>query len=272
MPIIHAIILGIIQGLTEFLPISSSGHLTLVPQILGWEELDPSIEKTFDVALHAGTLIGAVVYLREDVKQILMSLLSSLKTKKLDKHGKFGILLLVTTIPGAILGALLEDWISESLSAPWLVASMLLIFGIVLYFCDKVVGAKESQEFNFRNAVLTGAAQAVALQPGVSRSGITMSALRLQGFSRDASARLSFLMLIPIVAGATLFTGGKTILGDGIPSDLVVPMIVGVFFSAITGWIAVFWMLKLIKTRSFTIFVVYRIVAALFVFAWIIAN
>lgn len=270
MPIIHAIILGFIQGLTEFLPISSSGHLTLVPEILGWNELDPSIEKTFEVALHVGTLIGATVYLRKDVAQILTSILSGLKTRKFDNYAKFGFLILLSSIPGAMLGALLEDWITTSLSGPLVVATALFVGAIILYICDRNKGTKPAESFNVSSAVYTGAAQALALQPGVSRSGITMSALRVQGFSRDAAARLSFLMLLPIVAGASLYTGTKTVLGDGIPNDLVVPMIAGVITSAITGWIAVFGLLKLVQTRSFTVFVVYRIVVAILIFAWVI--
>lgn len=270
MSIIHAIILGLLQGLTEFLPVSSSGHLTLVPQIFGWEELDPSIEKTFDVALHAGTLIGALIYLRKDVTQIIVSFFRGLRTRHLDKYAKLGVLLLVSSIPGALLGAALESWISKTLDKPALVASALLIGAIILYVCDKNKGTKTEDEFSFSTAVITGASQALALQPGVSRSGITMSALRMQGFSRATSARLSFLMLLPIVAGAALYTGTKTMLGDGIPSDLVTPMIVGVITSAITGWLAVFWLLKLVQTKTFTVFVIYRIVIAILIFAWII--
>lgn len=270
MPIIHAIILGFLQGLTEFLPISSSGHLTLVPQIFGWEELDQDIEKTFDVALHAGTLIGALIYLRSDVLQICSSVLKGIASRSFDKHAKLGMMLLVATIPGAILGAVLEEWITGNLSKPVLVASALLIGAIVLYICDRNKGTKDKDEFSLLPAVITGASQALALQPGVSRSGITMSALRIQGFSRETSARLSFLMLLPIVAGATLYTGVKTFLGEGVPDDLVLPMVVGVITSAITGWVAVFGLLKLVQTKTFTIFVIYRIAIALMVFAWII--
>ncbi|MFN8015956.1 MAG: undecaprenyl-diphosphate phosphatase [Acidimicrobiia bacterium] len=272
MSIIHAIILGFVQGLTEFLPISSSGHLVLVPQLFGWKELSPSVEKTFDVALHAGTLIGAVAYLHKDILKIISSCLSSIKTRKMNQYTKFGLLILVTSIPGALLGALFENMISEHLSQPALVASMLIVFGLVLFFADKLVGSRQKEELTIKDAIIAGASQALALQPGVSRSGITMTALRSQGFTREASARLSFLMLIPIVAGATLFTGAKTITGDGIPHDLVWPMIVGVCVSAITGWIAVYGLLKLLRTKSFTPFVIYRIAAGLGVFAWLILK
>lgn len=272
MPISHAIFLGFLQGLTEFLPISSSGHLTLAPQILGWKELDPSIEKTFEVALHAGTLIGALVYLREDVLRIITSLLSALKTKHLDSYAKLGLLLLVASIPGALLGAAFESIIAEQLGEPALVAGALIFFGLVLYVCDRFSPIRQEKVFSLKDAVFVGASQALALQPGVSRSGITMSALRVRGFSRESAARLSFLMLLPIVAGATLYTGTKTALGDGIPSDLVVPMIAGVITSAVTGWLAVFGLLKFVKSHSFTLFVVYRVVVGVGIFAWIIAS
>lgn len=270
MPIIHAIILGIVQGLTEFLPISSSGHLVMVPQLLGWKELDPSIEKTFDVALHSGTLIGAIAYLHKDVRRIIVSIFKWLRTREMDKYAHLGLLLLVTCIPGAILGALFEDFISENLGKPAFVATNLIVFGIILWFADKLKGHRKDTNFEIKDAVVAGASQAFALAPGVSRSGITMTALRARGFSREASARLSFLMLIPIVAGATLFTSAKTMTGDGIPSNLVLPMIVGVLASAITGWFAVFILLKIVRTHSFTIFVVYRIAAGLGIFAWLI--
>ncbi len=269
MPIIHAIILGFIQGLTEFLPISSSGHLVIIPKLLGWEALDPSIEKTFDVSLHAGTLIGAVAYLHKDILRIISSLFNWIKTRQMDIYAKLGFLLLLTTIPGALLGATLENFISENLGTPFLVATMLIVFGIALYIADQFKGQKKDSDFKIVDAIIVGASQALALQPGVSRSGITMTALRSRGFSREASARLSFLMLIPIVAGATLYTSVKTFTGDGIASEMVWPMIAGVTTSAITGFFAVYILLKIVKSKSFTPFVIYRIAAGLFIFAWI---
>ena len=272
MPILHAILLGIIQGLTEFLPISSSGHLTLIPQILGWNDLSDSASKTFDIALHFGTLLGAVAYLRKDVLEIIRGCLLSLKEKKLNKNSKFGLLILVTTIPGAAVGALFENVIAENLSEPALIASVLIIFGIILFFADKLKGHRNKDEFTIRDAVLVGAAQALALQPGVSRSGITMTALRAKNFSREASARLSFLMLIPIVAGATLFTGTKGIAKGTITSEMVPPMIAGVITSAVVGYFAVFYLLKLVRDKPFTGFVVYRIAAGIGVFIWLFVK
>jgi undecaprenyl-diphosphatase len=209
--ILHAIILGIVQGLTEFLPISSSGHLALIPEIFGWNDLSESQSKTFDIALHAGTLIGAIAYLRKDILEIIQGCLKALNHKKMNAKARLGLLIVVTTIPGVLIGVLFEDYIAKNLSKPYLIATMFILFGIILFVADKLKGHRKIDEFSIKDAVLVGAAQALALQPGVSRSGITMTTLRARNFSREASARLSFLMLIPIVAGATLFTGGKGI-------------------------------------------------------------
>jgi undecaprenyl-diphosphatase len=270
VPIFHAILLGFLQGLTEFLPISSSGHLTLVPEILGWEPLDPNVATTFDVALHAGTLIGALAYLKNDVIEIIKGLFTALRARTWNPYAKLGVLLMVTTVPGALIGATLEDFISENLGAPALVATVMIVFGIVLYAADKYCPVVNEKVLTLKDAIFVGAAQAIALQPGVSRSGITMTALRSRGFSRESSARLSFLMLLPIVAGATLFTSTKTAVGEGVPSDLIIPMIAGVITSAITGWFAVFALLKYVRTHTFTAFVIYRIGVGIAVFAWII--
>lgn len=273
MPILHAIILGLLQGLTEFLPISSSGHLTIAPEILGWNDgLSNSQYKTFEVALHAGTLIAAISYLRADILRIIKSLLVSIKTKELDFDGKLGFMLLVSAIPGAILGALFENIISEKLGNVGLVASLVIIFGIVLYVCDRINGNKPKEKFNFRDAFFAGTAQAVALAPGVSRSGATMSFFSARGYSRADSARLSFLMLVPIVAGATCFSAFKTVKDGGIPSDLVLPMLVGFVVSAIVGWLAVYGLLKMLQTRSFNIFVVYRLIAGTGALVWYFAK
>lgn len=268
MPILHAIILGIIQGITEFLPISSSGHLTIIPQILGWNDLSDAAGKTFDIALHVGTLIGAVAYLRNDILEIIKGCLKALKEKTMNHQAEFGLLILITTIPGALLGALFESKISSNLSNPILIASMLIVFGLVLYFVDKRKGQRDSDKFSIKDAIVVGAAQALALQPGVSRSGITMTALRAKNFTREASARLSFLMLIPIVAGAALYSGTKGIAKGTITSDMISPMIAGVITSAFVGYLSVFYLLKLIKNMPFTSFVIYRVLAGIGIFIW----
>jgi undecaprenyl-diphosphatase len=215
-----------------------------------------------------GTLIGAIAYLRKDVKRIIVSLCKSLKTRKLDWDSKFGLLLLVSAIPGAILGALFDDTISNHLSGTVLVALMLIVFGVVLYGADRIHGHRTSDGFTMRDAIFAGCAQAAALVPGVSRSGATMSLLRARQFTREESARLSFLMLLPIVGGAAVFTSAKTLTGDGFPHNIIMPMVAGVIASAIVGFFAVFGLLKLLQTKSFTPFVIYRILAGVGVLIW----
>ncbi len=265
MSIIQAIILGILQGITEFLPISSSGHLSLMHYFFPGSELDPYTEKTFDVALHFGSLLGALYYLRKEVTEIVISFLKFLKTKKLDSHAKFGLLLLVASVPGALVGALFQSVIVETLSNPYLIASALIVFGIILYLCDKYSKSIPERVFNLKDAIIVGSAQALALQPGVSRSGITMSILRVRGFDRVSSARYSFLMLLPIVAGATIYSLLSAITGEGISSDLYLPMIVGTIAAAISGWLAVFGLLKIVKTQTFAMFTIYRVALGLIV-------
>lgn len=272
MTVIQAIILGIIQGLTEFLPISSSAHLVMIPKIFGFNELSHQMEQTFDVALHAGTLVGAVIYLRKDLKDIFRGIIKWSRTKESNPHARLGLLLFISTIPGALIGAIFSDFISETLTGPALIATMLIIFGVVLFLCDKYGPVIYEKVFSTKDSVYAGCAQAIALQPGVSRSGITISALRLRGYTRETSARLSFLMLVPIVAGATLYSFTKTILGEGIESSMYMPMLAGFLASAITGFIAVFFLIKYVQKHSYQVFMYYRIAFGLIIFAWIALN
>lgn len=263
MPIIHAIVLGIVQGLSEFLPISSSGHLILVPELFRWTELtdNASLNKTFDVALHLGTLIGAVAYLRRDVWRYTCAAWQSIRVRAIETtDARVAWLLLLATIPGALLGAIFESPIDKHLGDPVLIGVMLIVGAFVLWWADQAKGRRALESMTTRDAVIVGTAQAIALQPGISRSGITMSAARWMGFSRDEAARFSFLMLIPIVAGASLYKGVKLFAGGGIPAGFGAAFFWGTVSSAITGWIAVFFMLKFLKTHSFFPFVVYRVV------------
>lgn len=261
MPIVHAVVLGLVQGLAEFLPISSSGHLLLVPWLFGWNDLaDPGTKKAFDVALHLGTLIATIVYFRRDLVRYIAA-----GTKSLVRRGDYdrvdarvAWLLAVATLPAAAVGAAFENWIDEQLGTPTIIAVSLIGFGVLLAVADRVLGRRVVDEFSVRDAVVIGAAQALALNPGTSRSGITMTAGRWLGFSRDAAARLSFLLMVPITVGALIikFAG---LLSDGIPADLRIPMVVGIVTSGVSGWFAVWGLLRLVRTRTFTPFVLYRI-------------
>jgi undecaprenyl-diphosphatase len=273
MSVLHAIILGIVQGLSEFLPISSSGHLILVPELFGWTELtsNPSLNKTFDVALHMGTLVGAVIYFRRELRRYVAGAWHSLRTRSITTTDeRIGWLLLLSAIPGAIAGALLSSTIEDELGDPILIGVMMIVFGAVLYWADHLPQRRDFDGFHTRDAVLMGIAQAVALQPGVSRSGVTISEGRWLGFNRDAATRLSFLMSLPIIAGAGLYKGAEVISDGGIPSGFVQPFIWGTIASGISGWIAIAWLLRLLRTHSFTPFVIYRFVvgtAVIIIFA-----
>ena len=260
MPIYQAIILGIVQGLSEFLPISSSGHLLLVPWLAGWQELDPSIKKSFDVALHLGTLVAVVGYFRHDVATYVVEGTKLVFVRKVPPtaDGKLAWLFVLATLPAAAVGALFESQIDSRLGTPVIIGISLIVFGVVLAIADRKMGQREVSEFRAKDALIVGAAQALALNPGTSRSGITMTAARWIGFDREAAVRISFVMSIPVIFGAVVFKFAGMIV-DGIPDGLVVPLIVGIITSALAGWLAVWGTLRIVRTRSFMPFVIYRI-------------
>jgi undecaprenyl-diphosphatase len=262
VPILHAVVLGIVQGLTEFLPVSSSGHLLLVPWLFGWDDLESaSVKKAFDVALHIGTLVAVFAYFRHDVSRYVREGLRLLvrRERPIDEDGRIAWLLMLSVVPAAAVGALFEEFIDESLGSPTIIAVSLIGFGLLLGWADRSAGTRRMESYRVPDALIVGAAQALALNPGTSRSGITITAARRRGFSRDAAARLSFLMSLPVTGGAIVFkmTG---LVRDGVPDGLLAPMIVGIVTSAIAGWFAVWGTLRLVRTYSFTPFVVYRVV------------
>jgi undecaprenyl-diphosphatase len=266
VPILHAIVLGLVQGLSEFLPISSSGHLILVPWLLGWNDFAgyegaESIEKAFDVSLHIGTLIAVVVYFRRDLAVYIREgvLMVVRRDRPRTVEGRIAWLLLLATVPAAIVGAVFEQQIDEHLGEPWIIGVSMIVFGLLLWWADQQKGDRPLDDLSTADAVKVGAAQALALNPGTSRSGITITAARWVGFDRDSAARLSFLMSVPVIAGAVLFKAVK-LANDGIPDGLVWPMIVGIVTSAIAGWFAVWGTLKLLRTQTFLPFVIYRVV------------
>ena len=265
MPILHAIVLGIVQGLTEFLPISSSGHLLAVPWLFDWDDFGAdgeSLKKTFDVALHIGTLLGVLLYFRTDLWQLTRDGL----TRPRSRQGRFAWMLAASAVPAAITGAVLNDWIDENLGQIPLIATMLIVFGLVLLWADRAGGTRAIEEVRLRDVVFMGIGQAVALQPGVSRSGVTMTAGRFAGLSRDASVRVAFLMSVPITAGAVLFKGVDVMGEGGIPEGFAPAFAWGIAASAVTGFVAVWGILRLIRTSTFTPFVIYRVFAGLFLF------
>jgi undecaprenyl-diphosphatase len=274
VPIFHAIVLGLVQGLSEFLPISSSGHLLLVPWLFGWEDFTgpngDSVKKTFDVALHLGTFVAVlgyfwrdvIVYVREGTRLVFS------RQRPTTAEGRLAWFFVLATLPAAAVGALFEGVIDSALGTPLIIAISLIVFGVLLGWADRLTGSRDLEEFAAPDALKVGVAQALSLNPGTSRSGITITAARWLGFSRDAAARISFVMSLPVIAGAVLVKSAGLFTGE-IDSDLYIPMVVGIVTSGLAGWIAVWGTLRLIRTRSFMPFVVYRIGLGLFVLALI---
>ena len=265
MPILHAIILGLVQGFSEFLPISSSGHLALVPWLFGWNDFadvanGDSIEKAFDTALHLGTLVAVLFYLRTElIGYVREGIRIVVSPKRADKQmGKRAWLFVASAIPAGIAGAIGQQWITDKLGTPVLIAVSLVFFGLLLLWADRQQGTRDVDTFTRKDALLIGLAQMLALNPGTSRSGITITAARKFGFSRDAAARVSFLMSVPVIGGAVVFSLAK-LLRDGIPDGLIAPMIAGIIAAGISGWVAMWGMIRILRTRNFNMFVMYRV-------------
>lgn len=278
VPLLHAFVLGLVQGFSEFLPISSSGHLILVPWLFGWDDFaglenEEAMKKAFDVSLHIGTLVAVVAYFRNDLVVYVREGLRLIvrRERPVTRDGRIAWLLLLATLPAALVGAVLEDWIDTTLGKPAIIGVSLIVFGVLLWWADQRAGKRTMEGFSTRDALTIGAAQALALNPGTSRSGITITASRFAGFDRDAAARISFLMSLPVTAGAVVLKMARLI-SDGIPDGLLGPMIVGILTSAVSGWFAVWGTLKLIRTRSFTPFVVYRVALGVVVLGIIAAG
>jgi undecaprenyl-diphosphatase len=274
MPILHAVVLGLVQGLSEFLPISSSGHLLLVPWLFGWDDFDDaSVKKAFDVALHLGTFVAVVAYFRHDLVVYVREGLRLLwnRERPATTQGRIAWLLVLATVPAAAVGALFESWIEERLGTPTIIAISLIGFGLLLWWADRRTGRRVVEDFRTRDALVVGAAQALALNPGTSRSGITITAARQIGFDRDSAARLSFLMSLPVIAGAIVLKVGRLV-AEGMPEGLLAPMLVGIATSCASGWFAVWGTLRLVRTRSFTPFVVYRVALGVLVLVVVAAG
>jgi undecaprenyl-diphosphatase len=269
VPIIHALVLGIAQGLSEFLPISSSAHLELIPWLFGWDDFgdDAALENAFDVALHLGTTIGAAAYLWPDVKRYAAAGLKPLFTSTpLGRDGRIAWLLLLSALPAGLAALLFEDALLEIAETIWVIGVMLIVFGLVLWFCDRLPGTRPTKAFGWSDALAMGTGQAISLIPGASRSGTSISAGRLVRFDRPSAARLAFLMSLPIIAGAGLVRGIEVV-QDGLPGEMVGGFIVGAAASAVTGWLAVWATLTWVRTRSFTPFVIYRVALGVLVLA-----
>jgi len=272
IPIYQAIILGIVQGITEPLPISSTGHLRLFPRFFGWDDAGLA----FDIALHAGTLIAIVAYFWRDWTEIIRAASAKLRGQQIEDNPyiKPNLLwgLIIGCIPAGIIGLLLNDSIDSIEQNPALnnqvmivVASMLIIVGGVIFASDRY-GAKKRHigHMNIADWLVIGFAQAIALIPGVSRSGATMSAGLIRGLERDAAARFSFLLSAPIVFAATM-KHVVELMHEGMPQNQILPFIVGTVTSAVVGYAAIKFLLGYVRKHNFNIFVWYRLALGVFI-------
>ena len=273
MNTLQAIVLGLVQGATEFAPVSSSGHLILVPWILGWVLIgDADVRKAFDVALHVGTLVGALVYFRREVARYAAAWFRSIGRRRIeDADERIAWALALGTIPGAIVGATFEDVIQDRLGAPWLIAVMLVAFGVVLVVVDRRARSDRAYDsIRPLDGLLLGTAQALALQPGVSRSGVTITAARAMGLDRESAARISFLLSLPIIAGAGVYKGFD-LASTGV-QGYAAEFVAGLVASAISGFVVIWGLLRYLRRHDFTVFLWYRVALAAVVFVLIAAN
>lgn len=261
----QALTLGVVQGATELLPISSSGHLILVPWLADWTYLEQhdAYNQTFDVALHLGTLVAVLAYFWADALRLLAAWLGSVRRRRIETPDeRVAWFVFVATIPAALAGALGESLIAEHLGEPWQIAIFLSLFAGVLWWADRRPQQREMSELGLVAAAGMGLAQSLALMPGVSRSGITITAGRLLGLDRDSAARFSFLLLIPTVFGAVVYKGLKDVLFGDLPAGWEGPFAVGTIAAAGSGLLAVSALLGYVRRHDYSLFVLYRLVAA----------
>jgi undecaprenyl-diphosphatase len=261
----QALALGAVQGFTELLPISSSGHLILVPWLFDWTYLEQqdAFNQTFDVSLHLGTCIAVGAYFWPDVVELVRAWLGTLGRRRISTPSeRLAWAVVIATIPAAIVGFALESVIADHLGDPWQMAILLAAFGLLLGWADRRPGPDGLDRVTVRKGLWVGLAQCLALMPGVSRSGITITASRFLGLDRDASARFSFLLLLPITLGAVLFKGLTDVVLADLPSGTTGPFVVGVLASLGTGLIAILGLLDYVRRHTYDVFVVYRLVLA----------
>jgi undecaprenyl-diphosphatase len=280
LPIYQVVVLAIVQGLAEFIPVSSSGHLIIVRRLLGWNELSPAHELTFDVALHFGTLLSVLFYFRRTWVQIIRAALGgkvvrfseaggtdqNLTADEQQEERSLLWFLAIATIPGAIAGKLLEhsaeDYFREHI---FLIAGALIVVALLMWWGEKVGELRKPlTAISLADALIVGCAQAFALLPGVSRSGSTITAGLFRNVTREAAVRFSFLLSTPLIAGAALLKAHE-LRKEGLPAEMHMPFLVGVLVSAVVGYIAIAWLIRYLQSNSLKVFIVYRIVVGLIV-------
>lgn len=261
MDIWVALILALVQGLTEFLPISSSAHLILPHEVLGW----PNQGTAFDVMVHLGTLFAVLVYLRKDVFLISKDCLGVLGGKPNTDNSKLGWLVVLATIPAVIFGYAIDRYLD--LRSAWIIASTTIIFGLLLWYADRASNTdKKMNQLGWQQALIIGFAQVLALIPGTSRSGITMTAALLLGFKREVAAKFSFLLSIPIILAASSLKILDLVTGEATGYTDFSVLVIGVIASFVTALLCIVMFMKFIEQLGFLPFVIYRLLLGTFLF------
>jgi undecaprenyl-diphosphatase len=254
MTFFEIIILALIQGLTEFLPISSSAHLILPAEILGWRNQGLA----FDVAVHLGSLLAVMIYFRNDISKLTVGWLKHSMSKQQTTESKLAWMIIIGTIPGVIFGYLMKDWIALNARTALVIAITTIIFGLLLWYADvKAKQTKTIENIGFKEAIIIGLSQAVAIIPGTSRSGITMTAGLMLGLDRQSTARFSFLLSIPIILGAGLFSALELL--ESVAEVNWNELLYGIIFSFIAAYLCIFLFLSWISKIGMLPFVIYRL-------------
>jgi undecaprenyl-diphosphatase len=266
MTVFQALVLGVLQGLAEFLPISSSAHLSLAPWLFGWQ--DPGL--AFDVALHVGTLAAVLWYFRAEWVRLVSSAFGIIRAGRVRTAEERRVIhLIIATIPGAIAGLLLEKQAESTFRAPVITATALILVGSLLWVVDRRAPRDRPLDtMRWTDALFIGIAQVFALIPGVSRSGATMTAGRGLRFDRQDAAVFSFLMLMPITAAAAVLKLPELLHAQG----MTTPLVVGILASAISGWLAIAFLLRILARHGFGVFAIYRVVLGVVVLALLAAR
>lgn len=265
LPNWQALVLGLVQGATELLPISSSGHLIFVPWLGDWEYLkeNDAFNQTFDVSLHLGTLVAVVAYFADDIVRLAAAWAASIRRRRIETvDERIAWYVAAATVPAAIVGALGENLIAEHLGEPWQIAILLALFAGLLWLADRRPETKRMEDVGLRAAVGVGLAQTLSLMPGVSRSGITITAGRFLGLDRDSAARFSFLLLVPITLGAVVYKGVGDVLLADLPGGMAGPFVVGSTASFASALVAITALLGYVRRHDYSVFVWYRLTVA----------
>jgi len=260
LTVFQAFVLGVVQGLAEFLPISSSAHLALAPWALGWK--DPGL--AFDVALHLGTLATVLWYFRREWGALVASALQIVRSRRVETPEQWRVVFLVIgTVPAAFAGLLLEEAAETAFRAPALMAVTLMVMGVLLWAADRFMPqARAIDQMTWRDALLVGVAQACALVPGFSRSGSTITGARLLGLDRTSAAVFSFLLSMPITAAAAVLK-----VPDAVREGVSLPLVVGIVSAAVSSWLAIAVLLRYVQRHSYGLFALYRLVLGVAIFA-----